>query len=365
MIVMAGSGKRVAGTLFFLIALVAVLAFYFIMFADAQQVDAVPGTGELPLVAVVVAILLLVVAIVLIILLVTRGSRRRDDDFFVPDEVTPAFEEVDDDLVVYDVWRLPVSARGWGGLEDERTHAYYFPVNVETGVYVNDYLDIGKGQRLKMRTLLAGPADIQAAAFIIPQHNSWQAQPAAPAPAPAEEPASLPGDDFMSELESRFEERRGRAEPAVAFADDDSVYYDYRGDDHRVIDVEGIGSVYAAKLQQAGILTTARLCYEEASSIAAQVGAPEKTVRQWQVMAELMKVSGIGPQYAEALARAGIDGIDELKRRSAERLAKQVNDYLASVDQTVTKGTVSERRIAGWQAAAQSMRRLRQEVPAQ
>lgn len=401
---MAGSGKRVAATVLFFIALIAVLAFYFLVFADARQLNDLPGVGEITAVAIGTAVLLAIIAIVMIVLLFKRKPQdtlSEDEPYFIPpqDEPQAAFEAVDDELVVYDVWTLPVAQRAWGGLDDPRTHSFYFPLNIDAGVYVNDYIDIDRnGSRIKLRTLLAGPGDITATQFVIPQTARAEPEPAYEAfedpdafedtealeEAPREwEPTrrarperpsrDVPGDDFMRELERRFHDQPAgptstpTSSPAVTTASvatvTEGAYYDYKGDIHDVIDVEGIGPVYAEKLRQAGVASTARLCYENPATLAETIGAPEKTVRSWQAMAQLMKVSGIGPQYAEALARAGIMGIDELKRRSAARMADQVNEYLDSLDSNVLGTKITERRIAGWQAASKAMRRVRQAVP--
>ena len=187
--------------------------------------------------------------------------------------------------------------------------------------------------------------------------------------APAEELAS-PGDDFMAELEARYDEMKDTGdfdnfeELDVAEPEVDEVYYDYQGDIDPVLDVEGIGPVFAEKLKQVGVETTTRLCYEDAEDLAQRIGTEPKRVRTWQSMAELMKVSGIGGQYAEALARAGIEGIGELKRRSANAIADQVNDYLAGLDNNVLGSKITARRVEGWQEAAKDMRRVRSKVPA-
>jgi hypothetical protein len=107
------------------------------------------------------------------------------------------------------------------------------------------------------------------------------------------------------------------------------------------------------------------LAYEDAGSLAERMELPRKTVEQWKHMAELIKVTGIGPQYAEALVRAGVQGIAELKRRSAATLADQVNAYLDTLDVNVLGTKITAKRIEGWQDAARPMRRMRLQVPAQ
>ncbi len=404
---MAGSAKRVVGTLLFLIALVAVLAFYFVVFAGANQVSGVPGTDDLGMIAIGVSALLGIVFLTLFIMLVARRRKRarrqtekpvEEAPYFLPpeevQEMVPAFEDVGDDMVVYDVWTLPTARRAWGGEEEPQTFSFYFPLNVESGVYVNDYIRIDGGNaRLKLRTLLAGPSDVGAASFVVPAKQEedwgddapdWEAAPAKPvAPAaPAPRSTQANGGDFMTELERRFEEEKaGRrtttytrtrttrsttsqvAPTRREAPQSEAAYYDFKGDDHPVIDVEGIGTVYAQKLQAQGVETTGRLCYESSVKLSKAMDVPVKTIETWQAMAQLMKVNGIGPQYAEALARSGIGGIDELKRRSASRIADQVNEYLGSLETTVLGTKITERRVAGWQEAASTMRRVRQTPP--
>jgi predicted flap endonuclease-1-like 5' DNA nuclease len=152
------------------------------------------------------------------------------------------------------------------------------------------------------------------------------------------------------------------AAPAAAPASGD-LYYDYKGDVHDVIDVEGIGPVYAERLKKVGVETTARLCYEDPTALAKRIDVPETTVRQWQAMAELVKVNGIAKQYAEALVRSGVTGIAELKQRSAKEIAAQVNEHLGSLDVNVLGQNVTAKRVQGWQKAAAPMRKVRQAIP--
>lgn len=145
----------------------------------------------------------------------------------------------------------------------------------------------------------------------------------------------------------------------------DADYRDFQGDVHPVIEVEGIGVEYARRLEALGIRTTARLCYEDPAELARRIDVSPKVVAGWQAMAQLMKVSGVGPQYAEALVRAGVDGVDALKRRSPARIAADVNSYLDGLDANVLGQKVTQKRVEAWQAAAKRLRRVRQPVPAQ
>lgn len=175
-----------------------------------------------------------------------------------------------------------------------------------------------------------------------------------------------PEVEVIRETKTEYVPRKRRVEEKVPVAPaktSSDAYYDYKGDVHPVLEVEGIGPKYAKKLEAAGIHTTARLCYEDAAHVAKTIGAHEKTVRSWQSMSELAKVKGIGPQYAEALARAGIEGIQELKDRSADAIADQVNEYLGGLKNNVLGSGITAKRVEGWQKAAKPMRRVRQAVP--
>ncbi|HUR61612.1 MAG TPA: DUF4332 domain-containing protein [Candidatus Thermoplasmatota archaeon] len=140
-------------------------------------------------------------------------------------------------------------------------------------------------------------------------------------------------------------------------------FISYPGDDHEVVEVEGIGVVYAKRLQKAGVYTTHRLCYEDAASLARRVKVPAKTIRSWQAQAELAKVKGIGKQFAEALSRSGIAGIDELKARAPDAIARQVQSYLGSLDANVLGTGVTPRRVRTWQKAARTLRKRTLPVP--
>ncbi len=366
------STKRVLGTLFFVAALVAFLAFMFLLFADAENIDSVPGTTDMDPVAIGAAITMGVFALLILLLLVVRKYDKRQEDsdsaeaFFVPDEDQEALDaqaaqEFEDafhkgapDLIVYDLAGMQQQKAAWSG-DPAGLFSYHFPRNIQAGVYANDYVEIGGGLRLKFRTLLAGPEAIGPGAISLDGDET---------DAPEE---VLPGDDFMAELEERYHATKdtGDYENFDELEEPAEVVYAYQGDNHPVIDVEGIGPVYAEKLQQLGIKTTARLCYEETDELAKRLGTEAKRVAGWQAMAELMMVSGIGPQYAEALARAGLEGIGELKRRSPNAIAEQVNEYLDGLETNVLGSHISARRVEGWQEAAKGMRRVRSVVPAE
>ncbi len=89
---------------------------------------------------------------------------------------------------------------------------------------------------------------------------------------------------------------------------------------YKIIDVEGIGPVYAAKLEAAGIKTTddyLEKCATPAGrkSLAEQTEISPKLILTWANHADLFRINGIAGQFAELLEAAGVDTVKELKHR--------------------------------------------------
>ena len=92
-----------------------------------------------------------------------------------------------------------------------------------------------------------------------------------------------------------------------------------------VKDIEGIGPVLGGKLEQAGIVTVESLLESGTTrtgraNIAKETGIPESQILTFVNMADLMRVKGVGAEFAELLQAAGVDTIKELRTRNAENL---------------------------------------------
>ncbi len=98
---------------------------------------------------------------------------------------------------------------------------------------------------------------------------------------------------------------------------------------YKITDVDGIGEANAEKLGAAGILTTEillRRCGNPSgrSELAKEVGVSAEQILDWVKMADLMRIKGIGGEYAELLKAAGVDTVMELRSRNASHLAELV-----------------------------------------
>jgi len=98
---------------------------------------------------------------------------------------------------------------------------------------------------------------------------------------------------------------------------------DSEGEPH-VLQLEGIGPRYAARLNSVGIITVSQLVAADANEVARHVEATPEMVREWQSMGRLLKVEGVGPQWAEALARVGVHDEHDLAQRDPKALATAI-----------------------------------------
>lgn len=101
--------------------------------------------------------------------------------------------------------------------------------------------------------------------------------------------------------------------------------------EYKIIDIEGIGDSYASKLKEAGISTAVELLEYCATpggrkKLAEATGISPKLILKWTNHADLFRVRGVGPQFAELLEAAGVDTVKEFRHRNAENLALRLEE---------------------------------------
>jgi len=94
---------------------------------------------------------------------------------------------------------------------------------------------------------------------------------------------------------------------------------------YKVIDIEGIGPTYAAKLNELGIFSTSDLLEKGGTKkgrteIAEKTGIPESLVLTWVNHADLFRIKGVASQFSELLEAAGVDSVKEFAKRVPEHL---------------------------------------------
>ena len=105
--------------------------------------------------------------------------------------------------------------------------------------------------------------------------------------------------------------------------------------DYKIIDIEGIGDVYAEKLIAAGINKVSELREKCAApkgrkELAEATGISEKLILKWTNHADLFRINGVGPQFAELLEAAGVDTVKEFRHRVAENLQPKLEETNAA-----------------------------------
>lgn len=127
-----------------------------------------------------------------------------------------------------------------------------------------------------------------------------------------------------------------------------------------VIDVEGIGEVYARKLNNIGIFTTTDLLDagrtrvgREGLSEKAEIS--EKLILEWVNLSDLMRIRGIGEEYSDLLEEAGVDTVVELARRNPDNLYAKVVEI--NEEKNLVRRTPTLDAIKDWVEEAKTLPR--------
>jgi predicted flap endonuclease-1-like 5' DNA nuclease len=134
----------------------------------------------------------------------------------------------------------------------------------------------------------------------------------------------------------------------------------------RLIDVEGIGPKYAAKLKEAGISTTEALLKKGASpkgrkELAEKTGIGDALILKWVNHVDLYRIKGVGSEYSELLKATGVDTIPELAQRKASNLIQKM--VAVNQKKQLVRKLPVESQVADWIAQAKAMPRVMGELP--
>ncbi len=100
---------------------------------------------------------------------------------------------------------------------------------------------------------------------------------------------------------------------------------------YKIIDIEGVGEAYAEKLTAAGIVKVEDLLAKCAApkgraELAEATGISDKLILRWTNHADLFRIKGVGPQFAELLEAAGVDTVKEFRHRVPENLQPKLEE---------------------------------------
>lgn len=126
-------------------------------------------------------------------------------------------------------------------------------------------------------------------------------------------------------------------------------------------EIEGVGSVYGEKLENAGINTTDDLLEKCQSpqgrkELAEGTGINERMVLRWTNMADLFRIKGVGEEYADLLEAAGVDTVPELGQRNAKNLYDKM--LAVNEEKKLTRQAPSENQVSDWVEQAKTLPRI-------
>ena len=128
-----------------------------------------------------------------------------------------------------------------------------------------------------------------------------------------------------------------------------------------IIEVEGIGEVYAGKLKEVGIATDKDLLERGATrqgreKIVEQSGISEKLILRWVNHVDLFRIKGVQKQYAELLEAAGVDTVPELAQRNPANLYPQLTKV--NEEKKLVRKLPTQEQVAGWISEAKTLPRV-------
>ena len=130
---------------------------------------------------------------------------------------------------------------------------------------------------------------------------------------------------------------------------------------YKIETIEGIGKVMGDKLRANGVADTASLLAKTATpkdreALAAKTDISVKLILKFANRADLMRVSGVGEEYADLLEAAGVDTVPELAQRNAQNLFDALTK--TNTEKKLVRQTPSLTAVKGWIAAAKDMPRV-------
>lgn len=123
--------------------------------------------------------------------------------------------------------------------------------------------------------------------------------------------------------------------------------------------IGGVGPAVAAKLAKAGIRTTDGLlaaCRDrrERRLLSERTGLPERQIQRFLNRADLMRIRGVGGDFAELLVASGVRTVRELSRRRPLNLALKVS--AVNAEKKLSRRAPSAPMVERWIAEAKELK---------
>ena len=117
---------------------------------------------------------------------------------------------------------------------------------------------------------------------------------------------------------------------------------------YKIIDIQGVGPVYAEKLVAAGVETVDQLLERGKTpkgrkELEETTGINGKLILTWVNHADLFRIKGVGPQFSELLEASGVDTVKEFQHRVAANLVAKMTEV--NEEKHLTKVVPTEKMV--------------------
>ncbi len=128
----------------------------------------------------------------------------------------------------------------------------------------------------------------------------------------------------------------------------------------KLVDIEGIGPAFAAKLAKAGIRSLEMLLKKGATpagrkEIAMMSGIGDALILEWVNLADLFRIKGVGSEYSDLLEEAGVDTVVELSKRAGANLFKKMTQV--NMEKKLVRKMPTAAQVEGWIQQAKKLPR--------
>ena len=124
--------------------------------------------------------------------------------------------------------------------------------------------------------------------------------------------------------------------------------------------IEGIGDTFAAKLKEIGIGSVEALLKKGSTpqgrkDICANCDIDDKRILRFVNHADLMRIKGVGGEYAELLEASGVDTVVELATRNATNLHEKMKSVNA--EKKLVRQVAAQSQVEDWVRQAKELPR--------
>jgi hypothetical protein len=134
----------------------------------------------------------------------------------------------------------------------------------------------------------------------------------------------------------------------------------------KLTDIIGLDAKHAKLLEGEGISSTEDLIpltYNQVSKLARKIGVSVKTLDTWQEHAELMQITGVNPELANALNLIGIDSVKEFAYRNPKNTLDKLKQLKKDNPKLITK-IPAQKDIETWIKEAKDLSGALEKKPA-